>query len=67
MRCHLTPARMAVRKRQENSAGEGVEKSAPLYTAGREVDRGSPYKNKHEGSRRQSKLPHDPAMLLLGT
>ena len=49
MRYHLTPVRMAIIKKPTNSAGEGVERREPSYTAGGNVNRYSHYEKQYRG------------------
>ena len=65
MRYHLTPVRMAIIKKPTNSAGEGVERREPSYTAGGNVHRYSHYEEQYRGQLKKTELPHDPAISLL--
>ena len=68
MRYHLTPVRMAIIKNlQIISAGEGVEKREPSYTADGNANWCSHYGKQYGGSLKNCKieLPYDPAIPLL--
>ena len=48
MRYHLTPVRMAIIKKLQTSAGEGVEKREPPCIAGRSVSWYNHYGEQYE-------------------
>ena len=63
----LTPFRMAIIKSlQIINVGEDVEKREPSYTVGRNVNWYNHYGKRYGGSSKNSELPYNPAIPLLG-